>query len=67
MTEIPLYVNRVLLLVVSMRRVRESRTHISLMKYFGLQTKTFQMTESGRKNRNRTQLRLKVEHHVPRT
>ena len=54
MTERFLYVNRVLLLVVSMRRVRESRTHISLMKYSGLQAdKTFLMTLVKFRNKNK--------------
>ena len=53
MTERFLYVNRVLLLVVSMRRVRKSRTHISLMKYFRLQAdKTFLMTLMKFRNKN---------------
>ena len=54
MTERFLYVNRVLLLVVSMRRVRKSRTHISLMKYFGLQANnTFLMTLVKFRNKNK--------------
>ena len=54
MTERFLYVNRVLLLVVSMRRVRKSRTRISLMKYFGLQAdKTFLMTLVKFRNKNK--------------
>ena len=53
MTEIPLYVNRVLLLVVSMRRVRESRIHISLMNYFALKAdKPFLMTLVKFRNKN---------------
>ena len=60
MTERFLYVNRVLLLVVSMRRVRKSRTHISLMKYFGLQAdKTFLMTLVKFRNKNWTLLESK--------
>ena len=54
MTERFLYVNRVLLLVVSMRRVRKARTHISLMKYFGLQAdNTFLMTLVKFRNKNK--------------
>ena len=53
MTERFLYVNRVLLLVVLMRHVRKSRTHIIIMFYFELKAdKPFLMTLVKFRNKN---------------